>query len=146
LVAIAFVGVGSGIFHGVRTTRDLEMRQLLKVRSQTYLNRVMSLNYGKAGDPQPTSAELDELFDDDSDLGSVTLMSLTQTPVGHDGWRFRLADFPVEGQWLVSVNHDLDGDGNVAGGFETSGELVRITVFFEGEALLWTIRGKETQS
>ena len=85
-------------------------------------------------------------LDDDAEAGSATLMALTQAPVTDGAWKFQLADFPVEGEWAVAVTQDLDGDGAVVGALETEGSLVRITISFNQERILSTVRGKETQT
>ena len=143
---VALMGLGGGIFHGIRTTTFLQDGQLVKVRSQVYLNRIMSLNFGLAGDKKATGQQLNELFDDDNDVGTATLIGLSQAPKPKDGWTFKLNDFPVDGEWLVKASFDLDNDGNVAGTLEKSGNLVRISVSFNDHEMVWTIRGKETQA
>lgn len=143
---VSLVGVGLAIHAGVRTTRELRERQIVQTRAQMYVDRLVRLNFGESSDPEPTRAQLEELFDDDTDLGTVTLMSLTRYPRRDGGWTFERKGFPVPGSWTVQVTQDLDGDGAVGGDLEEDGLLVRITVSFDGEAILTTIRGKETQT
>ena len=145
-LVVAILGTGMAIQAGLSSTREMQERQLVRVRAQLHLNQVMSLNFGLRGDPQPTQAQLEELFNDDTDPGSATLMALTQAPAQDGAWTFRLGDFPVDGQWTVAVTQDLDRDGAVAGPLETGGVLVRITVSFGNEEILSTIRGKETHA
>jgi len=143
---IALLGISSGIMEGVRTTGDLQRQQMVKVRAQIYLNRLMCLNFGDESDPAPTASQLYELFDEDNDLGNVTLMSLSKAPADPGGWEFELAKFPVPGKWLIKVTPDLNGDGKVEGELEEGKNLLKIVVSFDGEQMLSTIRGKETQT
>ncbi len=143
---IALLGISSGVMEGVKTTGELQREQIVKGQAQIFINRLMSLNFGQPGDPVPTASQLDELFDDDDVIGAVTLMSLSKAPAEDGGWRFELAGFPVQGQWLVTVTQDLNGDGNVQGVLEEGGQLLRITVAFDGDVILSTVRGRETQT
>ncbi len=146
LLSFVFMGVSGGVLSGLQCSQETIERNVIKNRAQIYLNRVMSLNFGSSSDSEPTDAQLNELFDDDADIGTVTLASLAQAPEEDDGWVFTLNDFPVEGSWCVAVDQDLNADGSVEGTVEESGKLVRITVFFDDETILWTIRGKEIQT
>ena len=54
-----------------------------------------------------------------------------------------MTDTPVDGEWMVSVDQDLDGDGLVSGDLESGGRLFRIRVFFDDRLILETNRAKE---
>lgn len=145
-LVVSLLSVGLAVQTGLASTREQRERQLLKMHSQVYVDRVMALNFGQTGDPVPSAPQLDELFDDDADPGSVTLTSLARAPAADGCWKFTLRDFPLNGEWSVRVTPDLDADGQVAGSMETSGSFLRITVAFNDVPMLSTVRGKETQS
>jgi hypothetical protein len=137
---VVFLGLSGGVLQGVRASEDIRSRQTVKLQAQTYLNRLMALNFGYATDGAPGSAQLEELFDDDSELGAVTLMSLTHGSSAAGGWKFARPDFPIPGDWLVVVTQDVDESGSVAGPIETSGKLLRITISFNGQRMFSTVR------
>jgi hypothetical protein len=144
--AVVLLGASGGIMGGLTTTQEILEWQSVRARSQIYLNRVMALNFGEPTDVAPSAPQLDELFDDDTDLGTATLVALSHAPPEDGGWMFQRDDFPVDGEWLVSVTRDINDDGLVEGDLEEGGKLVRIAVSFNGRRVLSTIRGKETQT
>lgn len=144
-LATCLLGVGYAMQVGIRTTREMRERQIIQSWAQVYMDRLISLNFGKMTDPAPTKSQLDTLFSQAGGTTAVTLASLTNSPSG-DGWTFRLQDFPVEGQWAVLVTRDVDGDGSISGELEENGLAVRIAISFDGWPVLSTVRGRETHA
>lgn len=146
ILVVVFMGLGGGVVTGTKATHDLMEDQLVKSRAQIFINRVMSLPFGKSSDPMPNATQLSALFNIDADMPAVSLFSLSKPPENDDGWMFTLNDFPVDGAWMVAVSPDLNGDGEVSGTLEERGLLLRISISFDGLQVLSTVRGRETQA
>ena len=140
-----------------------EARELVLVQSQAnqLLGMITTQPMGTPGDPDPTTGELDEIFDLDADSGPITVQQLTRWPAGSDGWEFSTPNSTVAGTWRVKVDRDLDGDGavhstaplspgtppasaqEVIERLEYSGEVFRVRVFFDGRLVLAANRGED---
>jgi type II secretory pathway pseudopilin PulG len=148
MVAIGFLlvsslVVGLALQAGIRSNRELREAQVLQARAQTWADRIVRQNFGQSFDPDPDAGQVEALFDCASAPGDITIQQLTRYPSADCGWRFTLTDFPVEGEWRVVVDRDLDGDGSVAGGLEEGARVLRIQVFFNDRLVLATSRAKE---
>jgi type II secretory pathway pseudopilin PulG len=141
---IVLVSVGLALHSGVQTTRELDEMNLVHAQAQTYVDRVIRQNFGAIYEADPTAEQVDQFFDPDSTPGTVTVNQLTRWPKGDGGWKFTLADFPVTGDWLVTVTADLDGDGSTTSSdLEKSNSVYSILVYFSGELVLQGCRAKE---
>jgi hypothetical protein len=140
---VTTVAVGLALHTGVLTTRELNDSQLIQAQAQTFVDRIVRQNFGMNVDPDPTVDQIDAIFDLDMIPGNVTINQLTRWPAGDGGWRFTMAGFPVQGEWLVTVDQDIDGDHVIAGALETSQEIFAIRILFNNELVLRTCRAKE---
>ena len=139
---VVLVGSGGALLSSMRSGRALEEDDTAFTRARSLLERVSEQPFGTALDPTPTTLEVATLF---SMTGAISTVSLSQLANGiADGtWTFRYIDIAATGQWSVIVNRDLNGDGSVSGELETSGELYRIQVQYEGRDIVSTIRAIE---
>jgi hypothetical protein len=140
---VSAVAVGLALHAGMRTGREMREDQILQATAQSFLNRIVRQNFGQTFDPDPTAGQVSAIFDCRSTPGDVTIQQLTRWPTAEGGWRFTLANFPVEGEWRVAVGPDLDGDGVVSGTIEESGRVLGIRIFFRDQLVLATSRAKE---
>lgn len=145
VLATVFVVVGSVMLAGVKRTSEMRERNAIVTQSWKFAERLQRIPYGSEVASAATAAQYDDLFDDDGNLGNVSLTQI-RTAVGSDGLRFRLAGFEVDGDWEVQINEDLNGDGDADDVNEGTGGLVRIEVFFRGESVLRTFRARPAES
>lgn len=144
VLATVFVVVGNAMVSSVQRTVEMKQRNIVVTQSWKFAERLQRIPYG-AGDADATAAQYDNLFDDDGNLGDVSLRSI-RTEVGEEGMRFRLIGFEVDGDWEVQVNEDLNGDGDTSDVNEDTGGLMRIEVFFNGRSVLKTYRAQPAES
>lgn len=116
----------------------------VSVRSEDYLRKIRQLQFGKASDPPPTATQLSELFDDDDDVGTITLHQL-RVPPANPGHSFNVASAELSGLFRVKVTNDLDGDGLLTGPREGRDDLLRIEIFFDNRRTLDTKRAAEPE-
>jgi prepilin-type N-terminal cleavage/methylation domain-containing protein len=145
VLATAFIVVGGALISGVRRTAEMKERNLVVAQAWKFAERLQRIPYGSEILTPATAEQLDDLFDDDGDLGNVTLYQV-QTPVGSEGLRFRLSGFEVEGDWEIQVNEDLNGDGDTDDHNEGTGCLTRIEILFRGQTVLRTFRARPAES
>jgi prepilin-type N-terminal cleavage/methylation domain-containing protein len=143
ILLIVTMALGLSLQAGALAARELREEQMVLARAQTYVDRVIAQEYGHDYDPDPTAAQLMELLDDDSTPGDVTLLQLSRWPLADGGWRFAPAGFPVEGEWRVTVDRDLNDNGVEDGDLETGERVFRVSVFFDGRLIIRTNRAKE---
>ncbi len=131
--------IGVGLRTGHDANRAMQRRAQLTVVCSELLDRLFRLDFGQSGAASVTAAQLDELFDDDDDLGSGTLSSLRIQP-GSRGFQFTIAEFPWGGTFEVRVDSDLNGDGDEADDREGRADLLRINVLCDGVLVLESLR------
>jgi type II secretory pathway pseudopilin PulG len=141
---VAAVGVSMALNAGVRATKRQYDDQLTMATAQTYVDRIVRQNFGNAGDPEPSKDDMDKLFDKDSQTGSITVHQVAKVTKSKGKCQFRPKPqtFPLDGDWSAIVDQDLNGDGNVDGKSEMSGDIFRIRVF-KDDLILQTFRAKE---
>jgi prepilin-type N-terminal cleavage/methylation domain-containing protein len=140
VLAVAAMAVASGGATAHVAERTLDLQTLAEARGHSYLERLVAVPFGNASDGPADAAELTEVFDEDDLLGTVTL---------HELRAFGPAEFTVPasatpGRWRVVVSDDLDADGDVdaedATQAEGRGDILRISVFYDGRLVAQTIR------
>lgn len=104
-----------------------------------YLAKLRQLPFGTPLDPTPTGPQLSELFDDDQDLGTITLNQLLVQP-DHPGHTFAVASDGLSGTWRIRLTNDLDGDQSIAGPREGRADLMRIEIYFDERLILESLR------
>lgn len=142
VLGVSFIAIGGAVMTGVRSTVSMEKRSVVRNQALRYMERIQKLGFGDILDTEPTPTELNDLFDDKSEIPNVTLFQVA-TAVDADGRRFRIAGFEEKGTWEVRVNRDANGNG-VIDGKENYNDLLRVEVLFEGEPILTTFRARPT--
>jgi hypothetical protein len=140
LLLVVSASVGLALHSGVRATRELNEMQLVEAQAQTFMDRMMRLNFGEMPPTAPTSGDLDSFFGEGA-IGSLSLAQLSKAPSG--GWKFAVADFPVAGEWRVDVSQDLDGDKSIAGDMETGATVLAMRIYFNDSLILQSCKSKE---
>lgn len=114
---------------------SIKSRQLAERTHRTdnlaaeYLSRLRAIPFGQVSDPKPGAIQLSELFDDDQDLGTITLHQVA-VPAGELGHTFQVASNGLVGTWRIRVSNDLDGNGSIDGEREGRADIFRIEVWF----------------
>ena len=104
-----------------------------------FMQRLTVLPFGSASDNTVLASQLSELFDDDQDLGSITLKQV-ETPVGSPGHTFETVLDGVRTRWRAAVHNDLDSDGLATGPREGRADLLVVELFAEDRLMFRTIR------
>lgn len=143
VLLICTLALGLCLQAGAVVARELREEQVILAQAQSIVDRMLAQDFGQTFDADPTSAQLEEIFDSDPYGGTITLQQLSRWPQTDGGWKFELTSFPVDGEWNVSIDTDLDGNGVVEGELETGGRVLRISVFFNERLILRTNRAKE---
>lgn len=107
-----------------------------------YFERLRQLPFGEPTAPAATSAQLDELFDDDENLGTVTLLQLRVAPTD-PGYSFQMAVHGRLVTWRIKVTSDLDGDHSLLGAREGRDDLVRMEIWADERLVLESMRSDE---
>jgi hypothetical protein len=169
VLLITVGGLAMSVLSAQRSSSEMRRRDMIRAQALLYVERLLGVPYGVDGSPAPTAADVANLFDDDDSIPSGVTLTGLRTPVGGEGWRFRVGGFEADGVWEVEVNGDLDGNGTAlgvrgtetptAGGTETAGDgasivpmlsegrptLLRIEVFFNGVSAARTVRAAPVQ-
>jgi type II secretory pathway pseudopilin PulG len=143
ILVISTLALGLSLQAGAMATRGMREEQVLLAQAETFVDRIVAQGFGHEYDPDPTASQVEEAFDGDADPGDVTLWQLARSPSADDGWKFRLTDFSVAGEWRIRLDQDLNGDGVVSGTLESSKDVFRVRVFFDDRLILETNRAKE---
>lgn len=101
------VAVGLSVMTARAASRDIAERLMVQTQAQDYMDLLKAINFGDVSDPDPTSAQLDELFDNDDDPGTITLLQVAKYTGAQPGRVFQLTSFPVEGEWSIQIDNDL---------------------------------------
>lgn len=131
--------VGVGLRSGHASKREMERRAQLTLVAGELLDRLFRIGYGNADDAGASGAQLTELFDGDSELGTATLTSL-RVAAGSEGHSFALDAFPWGGLFEVRVDADLNGDGDEDDEREGRPDLLRINILWNGGVVLESLR------
>ena len=166
VTVVVLGGFGLSVLSTQSATEGMREHDMVRAQSAKYMERLIALPYGTLADPPARAPELQELFDDNAVItggGPLSLMAL-RTPIGNEGWRFRVQGFEARGVFEIEINSDLDGNGTrrgvrgpetptMSGGLsagdgttvtdleaEGRAELLRVEIFWNGESLLRTMR------
>lgn len=144
MLGITFISLGGAVMTGVKSTKDMDSRNVVRNQALRYVERLHLLNFGASDDAAPTTGDLDAMFSDSIDPPDLSLYQLA-TPVAQDGLMFDLTGFEAKGTWEVRVNRDVDGNGTI-NATEALGDVLRIEVVFDGRPVLTTFRAQNAQS
>ncbi len=107
-----------------------------------YLAKLRQIPFGTPTDPAPSGSQLSELFDDDQDLGSISLSQVLVQP-DHPGHTFGVASDGLIGIWRVRTTNDLDGNQSIDGLREGRPDLMRIEIYFEERLVIEALRASD---
>jgi len=139
MMATVLTTIGVGLRSGHAANREMQRRSQLTLVCGEVMDRLCRIPFGAITDAAATAAQLNELFDDDDDLGTATLCSL-RVPAGNPGFSFDLDNFPFGGSFEVRVDDDLNGDGDTNDTFEGRDDLLRIQILHDGIPILESMR------
>lgn len=132
----------SSMLATVKTRQRTAVSEAVQTQAYEFLQRLSVIPFGKVDDLPATAAQLDELFDGDSDLGNVTLRQLLVAP-NAPGFSFTTRRDGTQTTWRVHVSTDLDGDGTVTGFREDRPDLAAIALFAGDRRLFHSVRAAE---
>lgn len=124
----------------IRSSNEVQARRF--DQAYEYMQRLKQIPFGTPADPPATPAQLTELFDDDQDVGNVTLRQVSTAP-GSPGHSFTTQLDDVTTRWRVHVNSDLDRDGSATGFREGRPDLLLIEVYAEERLMFRTVRAAD---
>ncbi len=138
------------MLYGLHSTLSMSMKGRVAAdkidqvhgHAMDFANRLRQISFGSAGAGTPSAAQLDELFDDDQDLGTVTLHQLVVQP-NQPGWSFQMARNGIVGTWRIKVSRDLDRNGALGGAREGRNDLLGIEIWFGNRLQLHVLRAAD---
>ena len=136
LALLALHSTLSASVEGRKTTSDHEQARAM---GRELLSRLQRIQYGNSSHATPTAAQLDEFFDADAELGTLTLAQLV-TPPDQPGWTFAVAADGVLGTWRVRVTQDVDGNGVIDGARDGREDLLRLELLFNERLVFESFR------
>ncbi len=137
---ILLLALHTGTKTAIDTRKRVEREFAINQAACRLVARLMRVPFGHlVGRLAPSSAQLDEVFDDDDDAGTLSLAQLLVAP-DHDGYRFQAISRLGSGRWEVRITNDLNGDGDNTDAREGRADLFRIEVFFAGRPIVQTLR------
>ncbi|MFN6145935.1 MAG: prepilin-type N-terminal cleavage/methylation domain-containing protein [Planctomycetota bacterium] len=140
LLAILLYGLHSTMLSAVTGRATVNRTDRVSSLASEYLDRLQAVPFG-AGNGSATAAELEELFDDDQDLGTVTLREL-RVPANQEGHWFVGTQDGVTGRWRIRVTNDLNGDGDSTDVAWREGrdDLLGVEIWFDDRLVVRAIR------
>lgn len=132
----------SSMLATVKTKQRTASSDAVQTQAYEFLQRLSAIPFGTATDGPATAAQLDELFDADTDLGNVTLRQLLVAPTA-PGFAFTTRRDGVATTWRVHVSTDLDGDGTLSGFREDRPDIAAIAIFAGDRRLFHSVRAAD---
>jgi prepilin-type N-terminal cleavage/methylation domain-containing protein len=136
VISAVILGVGFTIFSVHGAGAKLEGEQIVFAQAETILDTLMSIRFGRPTEGPATDAQMIELLDSDTFPGDVSLHQVKQRCPAD----FQLDGFPVPGDWRLTIDTDLNEDGDMAGPAEGRPDIFRITVFHDGVRIVSILR------
>lgn len=87
LMVVIFSTLALGLRAGHSANREIERRTALTLVADDLVDRLFRIDFGQATDGAASASQLSALFDDDENLGTVTLTSL-RVFSGAQGYQF----------------------------------------------------------
>jgi hypothetical protein len=126
----------------VKTRERTNRHDAVQGQAYEYLQRLMVIPFGLTTDGAASALQLSELFDEDADLGNVTLQQV-RVDVGQTGHVFRTLRDDVTTDWRVLVSNDLDRDGLTTGPREGRPDLLQIEVWADNRLMFRSLRAAD---
>jgi Tfp pilus assembly protein PilV len=142
LVLFAIYGLHATLTSSIRGRVATQQLDRVHRLATDMVARIRRLPFGTVSDPTPAAEDLDELFDADDDLGSITLQQLRVLPT-QPGWTFTVATDGMTGQFRVKVSRDLDRDGLVTGWREGRDDILGVEIWYDGRLVMATSRAAD---
>lgn len=149
LLVILLYGLHSTMLSAVTGRATVNRTDRMSALASEYLDRLQTVPFG-SGNSMATPAQLQELFDDDQDFGTVTLRQL-RVAANQEGHWFVGTQDGVTGRWRIRVTDDLNGDGDAddTAWREGRADLLGIEIWFDDRLVLRAVRAapvEETNS
>jgi hypothetical protein len=129
----------------ITTRRSAEREYQIHLVATEFLSRLRRIPFGSPTDPTASPDQLTELFDDDDDLGSITLSQLVHSPL-ESGYSFTMVTPSFSGTWQVRVVRDLNGDGDLDDARESRNDIVRVALRLNDRRIMNTLRAAEASA
>lgn len=139
-VVLLVIAVQTALMFSIKTRQSAESDAFRQELAWVYLQRLRALPFGPDG--TPTSGELTELFDEDSDLGTITFQEVS-VPAGSAGRTFTANSGSDLVRWRVVVSNDLDQDGTTSGNREGRSDLYLIEIWADDVLMFRTMRSAD---
>jgi len=62
MLGITFISLGGAVMTGVKSTKDMDSRNVVRNQALRYVERLHLLNFGASDDAAPTTGDLDAMF------------------------------------------------------------------------------------
>jgi type II secretory pathway pseudopilin PulG len=140
LMAIMLYGLHATMLSAVTGRSTVKRTDRAGAIARDFMDRLQSLPFGTSNGGV-SAAALDELFDDDQDLGTATLRQL-RVPANDLGHWFVATIDGLAGRWRVKVTADLNDDGDEAdvAWREGRNDLLAIQIWFDDRIVLRATR------
>jgi len=142
LAVMMLYGLHATLNTSIKGRKAAQKLSVAHAHAMDFLNRLRQITFGQAGDPAPTSSQLDELFNDDQNLGNITLHQLVVAPSA-PGYTFDMHQGGTNGTWRVKVSRDLNHNGVIDGLREGREDLLGIEIWFNGKLMAASMRAAD---
>jgi prepilin-type N-terminal cleavage/methylation domain-containing protein len=141
--AILALGMGAILSRGYTSARALDEQASVTATANTLLGRVNTIQFGTTRDAAPTSAQINEFFDSDADLGTITFQQLRMAQGANGYISFTIAGLSGDARLIIS--NDLNGDGDAVDTREGRTDIYRVEVRYNNNMILKTYRTAPVQ-
>jgi len=135
-------GLHATLNTSIKGRKSAQELSVAHVHAMDFLARLRQITFGQATDPAPSSTMLDNLFDDDQNLGTITLHQLVVAPPA-PGYTFTMHQGGTVGTWRVKVSRDLNHNGVIDGLREGRDDLLGIEIYFNGRLMAASMRAAD---
>jgi type II secretory pathway pseudopilin PulG len=139
VIVIMVMSMQGTMFSSIKIRASNSSVETRQAQAYDYIQRLVKISFGSPTDPAPTPAQLTELFDDDQDLGTVSLKQI-QTPATSAGHSFTTSLADLTTAWRIVVNNDFNADQLTDGFREGRPDLLQIEVYANDVLMMRTMR------
>jgi len=138
IFAIVSLGMGSMMGTGYTSARTMDEEATVTAVAHTLMGRLTSIHFGTTSDELPSEDQVQEFFDEDTDLGSISFAQvyLAADETGYIG--FSIAG--LGGYGRLVIEQDINGDGDMDDLYEDQDDLYRIDIYYNNRLILRTHR------
>ena len=140
LMAIMLYGLHATMYSAVKGRGTVKQADRVGAIANDFVDRLEALPFGTSNGGASSTA-LAELFDDDQDLGTLTLRQI-RVDADDPGHWFDATINGVTGRWRIKVSGDMnnDGDETDVAWREGRNDLLAIIIWFDDRIVLRTTR------